>query len=99
MAFLNEFLLSINRASSNLPQDWNVIPPKNKQGFETRLLCCLNEEFCMRESRFADSQIMSILKQLGAGVTVVGLSREDNVRTATLYQCRVKNGRHGYLDD
>ncbi len=45
----------------------------------------------MKKSRFTDSQIMSVLKQLEAGVTVAELSREHNVSTATLYR-RAKYG-------
>ena len=46
----------------------------------------------MKKSRFTDSQIMSVLKQLEAGVSVAELSREHNVCTATLYQWRAKYG-------
>jgi len=46
----------------------------------------------MKKSRFTDSQIMSVLKQLEAGVTVAELSREHNVSTAMLYQWRAKYG-------
>ncbi len=46
----------------------------------------------MKKSRFTDSQIMSVLKQLEAGVSVAELSREHNVSTATLYQWRAKYG-------
>ena len=46
----------------------------------------------MKKSRFTNSQIMSVLKQLEAGVTVAELSREHNVSTATLYQWRAKYG-------
>ena len=46
----------------------------------------------MKKSRFTDSQIMSVLKQLEAGGTVAELSREHNVSTATLYQWRAKYG-------
>ena len=46
----------------------------------------------MKKSRFTDSQIMSVLKQLEAGVTVAELSREHNVSTATPYQWRAKYG-------
>ena len=46
----------------------------------------------MKKSRFTDSQIMSVLKQLEAGVTVAELSREHNVSTATLYRWRAKYG-------
>ena len=46
----------------------------------------------MKKSRFTDSQIMSVLKQLEAGVSVAELSREHSVSTATLYQWRAKYG-------
>ena len=46
----------------------------------------------MKKSRFTNSQIMSVLKQLEAGVTVSELSREYNVSTATLYQWLAKYG-------
>ena len=46
----------------------------------------------MKKSRFTDSQIMSVLKQLESGVAVAELSREHNVSTATLYQWRAKYG-------
>lgn len=46
----------------------------------------------MKKSRFTDNQIMSVLKQLEAGVTVSELSREHNVSTATLYQWLAKYG-------
>ena len=38
------------------------------------------------------SLIMSVLKQLEAGVTVAELSREHNVSTVTLYQWRANYG-------
>ena len=46
----------------------------------------------MKKSRFTDSQTMSVLKQLEAGVSVAELSGEHNVSTATLYQWRAKYG-------
>lgn len=46
----------------------------------------------MKKSRFTDSQIMSVLKQLESGVAVAELSREHHVSTATLYQWRAKYG-------
>ena len=46
----------------------------------------------MKKSRFTDSQIMSVLKQLESGVAVAELSREHNVSTATLCQWRAKYG-------
>ena len=46
----------------------------------------------MKKSRFTDSQIMSVLKQLESGVAVAELSRKHNESTATLYQWRAKYG-------
>ena len=39
----------------------------------------------MKKSRFTNSQIMSVLKQLESGLAVAELSWEHNVSTATLY--------------
>ena len=46
----------------------------------------------MKKSRFTDSQIMAILKQYEAGVSVAELAREHNVSTALIYQWRSKFG-------
>ena len=46
----------------------------------------------MKKSRFTESQIKSVLKQLEAGVSVAELSMEHSVSTATLYQWRAKYG-------
>ena len=46
----------------------------------------------MKKSRFSDSQIMAILKQYEAGLSVADLSREHNVSTALIYQWRSKYG-------
>ena len=46
----------------------------------------------MKKSRFSDSQIMAILKQHEAGLSVADLSREHNVSTALIYQWRAKYG-------
>ena len=51
-----------------------------------------HEEFLMKKSRFTDSQIMSVLKQLEAGMRVAELSQEHNVSAATVYQWRAKYG-------
>ena len=44
----------------------------------------------MKKSRFTATQVTPVLKQLEAGVSIAELSREHNVRTATLYQWRAK---------
>ena len=46
----------------------------------------------MKKSRFTEGQIMAILKQHEAGVTVADLFREHNISTALIYQWRSKYG-------
>jgi putative transposase len=46
----------------------------------------------MKTSRFSDSQIMAILKQNEAGVSVAELCREHGVSQATIYKWRSKYG-------
>lgn len=49
----------------------------------------------MKTSRFSDSQIMAILKQNEAGVSVAELCREHGVSQATIYKWR---GKYGGMD-
>jgi len=46
----------------------------------------------MKKSRFTESQIMAILKQHEAGVSIPELACEHNVSTAAIYQWRAKYG-------
>ena len=46
----------------------------------------------MKKSRFTESQIMAILKQHEAGVSIPELACEHNVSTAAIYQWRTKYG-------
>lgn len=46
----------------------------------------------MKQSRFTDSQIIAILKQNQAGVTVPVLCREHGISSATYYKWRSKFG-------
>lgn len=46
----------------------------------------------MKRSKFSNSQIMAILKQGEAGVTVPELCREHNISSATYYKWRSKYG-------
>lgn len=46
----------------------------------------------MKQSRFTDSQIMSILKQVQSGVPVPEVLREHGISSATFYKWRAKYG-------
>jgi putative transposase len=46
----------------------------------------------MKTSRFADSQIIAILKQAEAGSPIPELCREHGMSTATFYKWRAKFG-------
>lgn len=46
----------------------------------------------MKKSRFTDSQIMAVLKEAEAGVSVPELCRAHNISTATFYKWRTKFG-------
>jgi putative transposase len=49
-------------------------------------------KFCMRKSRFTDSQIMAVLMRAEGGELVPDLCREMGVSTATFYKWRAKFG-------
>lgn len=46
----------------------------------------------MKKSRFTESQIMVILKQHEAGMSIPDLAREHNISSASIYQWRAKYG-------
>ena len=46
----------------------------------------------MKKSRYSDSQIISILKQAGAGTPVAELCQEHGMSDATFYKWRAKFG-------
>jgi putative transposase len=46
----------------------------------------------MRQSRFSDTQILAILKQNEAGVSVQDLCREHGMSSASFYKWRAKFG-------
>ena len=46
----------------------------------------------MKQSRYSDSQIMSILKQAVSGIPVPALCREHGMSSATFYKWRAKYG-------
>jgi putative transposase len=49
-------------------------------------------EFCMKKSRYTDSQIMDALKRVEAGIAVPDLCRELGISSATFYKWRAKYG-------
>lgn len=49
----------------------------------------------MKKSRFTDSQIMTILKQAGAGTPIAELCREHGMSSASFYKWR---SRYGGMD-
>jgi putative transposase len=49
-------------------------------------------EFCMKKSRYTDSQIMDALKRAEAGIAVPDLCRELGISIATFYKWRAKYG-------
>ena len=46
----------------------------------------------MKKSKFSDSQVLSILKQADAGLSVPDLCREHGISSATFYKWRAKFG-------
>jgi len=50
------------------------------------------QEFCMKKSRYTDSQIMDALKRVEAGIAVPDLCRELGISSATFYKWRAKYG-------
>ena len=46
----------------------------------------------MKNGRYSDAQIMSILKQAEGGVPVSELCREHGMSSASFYKCRAKFG-------
>ena len=52
----------------------------------------IDREFCMKTSRFTESQIIGILKQAEAGTPVPQLCREHGMSSASFYKWRSKYG-------
>ena len=52
----------------------------------------MNEEIRMRKSRFTESQIMGILRQVEGGLVLAEVLREHAISSATFYKWRSKYG-------
>ena len=52
----------------------------------------MRRRFCMKRSKYTDSQILSILKQAEGGIAVPALCREHCISSATFYKWRAKYG-------
>ena len=52
----------------------------------------MDRRFCMKKSKFTDSQILSILKQAEGGIPVSEVCREHVISSATFYKWRAKYG-------
>ena len=52
----------------------------------------------MKTSRFSETQIITILKQVEGGIKVKDLCREHEISDATYYNWKAKNGRLEALD-
>lgn len=49
-------------------------------------------EFCMKKSKFRDSQIMEALRRVESGLSLPDLCRDREISSATFYKWRVKYG-------
>ena len=52
----------------------------------------MTKRFCIKKSKFTDSQILSILKQAEGGTPAPALCREHVISSATFYKWRAKYG-------
>lgn len=53
----------------------------------------------MRKSRYTDSQILAILKQVDEGAKMPDLCREHGMSAPMFYKCAPCTGRHGRFAD
>jgi putative transposase len=67
-----------------------VIPPKNSGDQKWNFL--VTRRFCIKKSRFTDSQIMEALKRVEAGLAVPELCRDMGISSATFYKWRARYG-------
>lgn len=55
-------------------------------------MCMREEDFRMRKSRFTETQIVAVLKQVEGGLSVKDVSREHGISENTYYNWKSKYG-------
>jgi putative transposase len=80
---------TISCRRSDLPRK---LPATADTGFQNFLARFPSQEVQIRKSKFAETQIVSILKQADAGMPVKDLCRQAGISVATYYQWKSKFG-------
>ena len=78
-------------AVSGLTSIWGNTPCK-QTGLKVEFSTKEEESSAMKQSRFTDSQIMAILKQVENGLAVPDVCREHGISVPTFYKWRAKFG-------
>ena len=71
---------------------WYGNTPCKQTGLKVEFSTKEEESSAMKQSRFTDSQIMAILKQVENGLAVPDVCREHGISVPTFYKWRAKFG-------